>query len=66
MNGSDEYKDIIDLPYPRPSTRRRMTLADRAAQFSAFAALTGFDGVVNSEEQAHIAAVDAERYFEED
>ena len=60
----DEYKDIINLPYPRPSTRQRMSMADRAAQFSAFAALTGFDGVVRSEAQSHISEVNAERYFE--
>ena len=61
---SDDYKDIIGLPYPRPTTRRRMSMADRAAQFSAFAALTGFDGVVRSETEAHISEVNADRYFE--
>lgn len=39
----DDYSDIIDLPHPVSKTRRQMPIADRAAQFSAFAALTGFD-----------------------
>lgn len=39
----DDYSDIIDLPHYQSKTRRHMTLAERAAQFSAFAALTGFD-----------------------
>ena len=37
------YGDIIDLPHPEPVTRPRMTAENRAAQFSPFAALTGYD-----------------------
>ena len=40
---NDSYEDIIGLDYPRPTMRARMPLQDRAAQFSPFAALTGFD-----------------------
>ena len=36
------YSDIIDTPRPK-SKYRKMSLHDRAAQFSPFAALTGFD-----------------------
>lgn len=36
------YDDIIHLTHPEPRTRPRMPLADRAAQFSPFAALTGY------------------------
>lgn len=35
------YDDIINLPHHRSLTRLPMPVADRAAQFSAFAALTG-------------------------
>ncbi len=35
------YSDIIDLPHPTSRRHKRMTEADRAAQFSSFAALTG-------------------------
>ena len=37
----DRYADIIDLPHHVSVTRRHMSIKDRAAQFSAFAALTG-------------------------
>lgn len=36
-----KYDDIIDLPHHRSIKRPHMPLADRAAQFSPFAALTG-------------------------
>ena len=36
-----EYDDIINLPHHVSSTRRHMTMIERAAQFSPFAALTG-------------------------
>ena len=39
------YDDIIDLPRPA-SKHPRMSMSDRAARFSPFAALTGFDGVL--------------------
>ena len=35
--------DIMLLPHYSSAKRRHMTLAERAAQFAAFAALTGFD-----------------------
>ena len=44
MNKS--YDDMMTLSYPRPTNRRRMTMAERAAQFSPFAALTGYDAAI--------------------
>ena len=41
-----DYSDILSLPYPTPTDRPRMSLIDRAAQFSPFAALTGYEGEV--------------------
>lgn len=38
---SHKYDDIMDLPHPTSDTHPRMSLYDRAAQFSPFAALTG-------------------------
>ena len=38
------YEDIINLPYPQK--RQRMSNADRGAQFSPFAALTGFEAAI--------------------
>ena len=39
-----KYDDIINLPYPRK--RQRMSNSDRSAQFSPFAALTGFGAAI--------------------
>lgn len=41
-----DYSDILHLPHPVSSTRRRMTAEERAAQFAPFAALTGFGAVI--------------------
>ena len=49
MNNSDKigkYDDIIDLPHHVSTTRPRMTNMDRAAQFSPFAAVVGYDAAV--------------------
>ncbi len=43
---SNSYEDIIHLPHPEPKKRKRMRMIDRAAQFSPFAALTGYDAVI--------------------
>lgn len=40
------YDDIIDLPHHVSASRPRMSALDRAAQFSPFAALTGFGDAV--------------------
>lgn len=40
---TDQYDDIIHLPHHVSSTKPRMSAIDRAAQFSPFAALTGYD-----------------------
>ena len=40
------YDDIIGLPHHRSATRPHMPPADRAAQVSPFAALTGYEAVI--------------------
>ena len=40
------YADIINLPHHKAVNRPHMSMHDRAAQFSPFAALSGFDGVI--------------------
>lgn len=40
------YEDIIHLPHHVSPKRERMTNGDRAAQFSSFDALTGYDEVI--------------------
>ena len=37
------YKDIINVKYPFTLHHMRMSMSDRAAQFSAFKALSGYD-----------------------
>lgn len=39
---SGKYDDMLHLPHHISLTRRRMTMAERAAQFSPFAALVGY------------------------
>lgn len=43
---SGQYDDIIRLPHPDPPKHPRMSLYDRAAQFSPFAALTGHSAAI--------------------
>ena len=48
MNGNAEelYADIINLSHHELTTRRRMPRINRAASFSPFAALTGYDAKI--------------------
>lgn len=46
----DSYDDIIDLEYPIRLNRPRMSRRDRAAQFSPFAALSGYDDAIKEAE----------------
>ena len=43
------YADIIDAAYHKPNDRNHMSLHDRAAQFAPFAALVGFDAMIEDE-----------------
>lgn len=45
------YDDIINLPHHVSPIRPRMPLIDRAAQFSPFSALTGYDEAINETER---------------
>lgn len=42
----NNYDDIINLPHHVSATRPQMSMIDRAAQFSPFAALTGYDAAI--------------------
>ena len=42
MKNTGLYDDMIDLPHHVPKKHRQMPLADRAAQFAPFAALSGY------------------------
>ena len=47
MNGKQKYADIINLPHHVSAIRPQMSMTDRAAQFSPFAALTGYDAAIH-------------------
>lgn len=46
----DNYEDILELSHHVSTTRSRMPMIDRAAQFSPFAALTGHSEAVRETE----------------
>lgn len=41
-----KYDDIINMEHPTSARHPRMSAIDRAAQFSAFAALTGYEDII--------------------
>ncbi len=57
MNDFDHrYDDLLDHPRFEPRRHPRMPMADRAAQFAPFAALTGFKELLDRVAAAHLAA----------
>ncbi len=46
LRQTHKYDDIIHLPHHVSAKRAGMSIADRAAQFSPFSALTGYDAVI--------------------
>ncbi len=58
------YNDIIDLPHHVSKKRPQMSMLDRAAQFSPFAALTGYGDAIDEAArvtEARIELDDSER-----
>lgn len=51
MLETDKYDDIINMPHHISHSRPRMSNYDRAAQFSPFAALTGYGDAVKETER---------------
>ena len=45
-SAKSKYADIIALPHHKAVNRKHMSMLERAAQFSPYAALVGFDGVI--------------------
>lgn len=58
-----EYDDIIHLPYHKSDTRPHMPAIDRAAQFSPFAALTGYDSAVKETARLTEERVELDEYM---
>lgn len=47
MSNTNKYNDIINLPHHVSPNRNHMSMIDRAAQFSPFAALTGHSEAID-------------------
>ena len=61
----DEYDDIINLPHHVSKNHRQMPMEMRAAQFAPFAALTGYDSVINETARLTDQQVELEDYDNE-
>ena len=48
------YDDIIGLEHPTSKRHRRMSSLDRAAQFAPFAALKGYEEVIEENRDDHV------------
>ena len=62
---SDNYEDIIHLPHHVSQTRPQMPMEDRAAQFSPFAALTGYDAAIKETARQTQERMDLDEYEKE-
>lgn len=60
-----KYDDIIDMPHHVSSTHPHMSDMDRAAQFSPFAALTGYDDAVKETARLTEQRIELDEYEKE-
>ena len=60
------YDDIINLPHHTSPSRPRMSAHDRAAQFSPFAALTGYDSAITETGRLTDKKVELDEYSKAD
>ena len=61
---NERYKYIINLPHYEPKNHMRMSREARAAQFAPFAALTGFDDLIDETNASEFD--DSEYYFSDE
>lgn len=62
----NNYDDIIDLPHHVSAIRPQMSMMDRAAQFSPFAALTGYDAAIKETARLTDQKIDLDDYEKEE
>ena len=60
LKATNKYDDIIGLPHPTSKRHPRMAAIDRAAQFSPFAALTGYEKALEETKEIAIDKVENE------
>ena len=63
---TNSYEDIIDLPHHTSTTHPPMSAFDRAAQFSPFAALTGYDAAITETARITETRVELDEYSKAD
>lgn len=51
MRNIHDYSNIMNIPYPKSTRHKPMSIYDRAAQFAPFAALTGHKEMVEEKER---------------
>ena len=61
-----EYDEIINLPRHVSTTRSQMAIIDRAAQFSPFAALTGYDAAIKETARLTDDRIELDEYMKSD
>lgn len=62
LKNTHKYDDIMHLSRPASEGRARMSGYDRAAQFSPFAALTGFDAAIEETGRLTDTRIEPEEY----
>ena len=50
----EDYSDIINMPHHISKTHPQMSMLNRAAQFSPFAALTGYESAIKDTEEENV------------
>lgn len=63
---TDNYNDIINLPHHVSATRPQMSMMDRAAQFSPFAALVGYDAAIKETARLTDQKIELDDYEKEE
>lgn len=58
LERTHRYDDIIGLPHHRSRTRSPMPTAQRAAQFMPFAALSGYEAIIDDVARPHARRVE--------
>ena len=58
LTRTHDYDDIIDMPHHQSRKHAHMGMRNRAAQFMPFAALTGYDDVIERTTRSTVDAVE--------
>lgn len=61
----EEYDDIINMPHHVSKNHPQMPMMNRAAQFAPFAALTGYDAVINETGRLTDGFIELDEYKKE-